>query len=328
MRISVALAATLALLGGIPAGSSQAQTAPDNYPSKPVTIVQPLAGGGASEIQFRLFLQSILDKTGARFVIDYKGGGGTTIGTAFVAKAPPDGYTLLQVNSAFSIAPSVYPNLPYDNVKDFAPILITTKDAFILVIDPAAPYKSLPEYITHARTHPGELNFGTGGLGGSSHLPGELLHFLTKTKATFIHYKSPPQRLVDMMAGRVQSAVATYGLAIGYIKSGKLRAIGVTSGQRLPNWPDMPTIAEQGVPGYEASAWGGLVAPARTPAPVVARLNSLFTGALRDPAIVKKLEGDGTLIVASTPEQFGQFIVTENERWRRLIKETGLKLEE
>lgn len=309
-------------------GAALAQGGADTYPSRPVTMVQPLAGGGASEIQFRLYLQSILEKTGARFVIDYKGGAGTTIGTAYVSKAAPDGYTLLQVNSAYSIAPSVYPNLPYDNVRDFAPILLTTKDAFILVVSPGAPYKTVAEYVAYAREHPRELNFGTGGLGGSSHLPGEMLHFLSNTKATFIHYKSPPQRLIDLMAGRVQSAVATFGLAMGYIKSGKLRAIGVTSSQRIPVWTEMPTVAEQGVPGFDASAWGGLVAPARTPPAIINKVNALFVAALKDPVVAKKLEADGTIIVGSTPEQFAQHIVAENERWRRLIRETGLKLEE
>ena len=243
------------------------------------------------------------------------------------AKAPADGYTILSVSPAIAIAPSVYPDLPYDNARDFAPISMLTKQAYLLVVHPAAPYKNLQGYIEYARTHPGELNWSSSGAGSATHLPGELLHYLTKTKVTFVHYKTGSQRLVDLMAGRVHVTMASFSNVMGSIKAGKLRALAVTTDKRVPIWADLPTIHEQGVAGYDFSSWAGLLAPARTPSAIIGRLNMLFSTAGKDPAVIKNLETDGRIMVSSSPEQFRQHIATETERWRRLIKETGLQVE-
>ena len=308
------------------AGSALAQGTADDYPNRPVTITIPFDAGSSHDTLLRPYVQSILENTGKQFVLVFRPGAGTTIGMAYAAKAPPDGYTILSVSPAISITPSVYPDLPYDPVKDLAPITLLSKQAFLLVVHPSAPYKTVSEYIAYARAHPDELNWGTSGAGSATHLPGEFLHFLTRTRVTYIHYKTGSQRLVDLLAGRLQVSMASFSNAMPHIKVGKMRAIGVTTNKRVPDWADMPTIEEQGVPGYDFSSWLGILAPGRTPPAIINKLNAYFVNANKDPN-VKKFEIDGNILVGSTPDQLRQLIVTEMERWRRLIKETGMKME-
>ena len=318
---------SLAVAAILSASAVRAQAPADDYPSRPVTLISPFGAGGSVEQEFRLYMQHILETTGRRFIIDSKVGAGGTVGAGYVAKAAPDGYTLLAASSTVAIAPSVYPNLPYDNQRDFAPVSLLTKHVYLLVVNPNSPYRTAAEYIAAARARPGELNFGTAGLGGGTHLPGELLHYLTKTKVTFVHYKTPPQRVLDLVAGRIDAAVGSFPLLMPQVRAGKLRAVAVTSNQRVQLTSDIPTLEEQGVPGYDFSSWVGLIAPARTPPAIVNKLNSLFVAAAKDPGVFKKLEADGTIAVAGSPEQFRQFIAAETERWRRLFADTGLKLE-
>ncbi len=242
-KLQQLLLSTLISAAAIPA-SLHAQ-APDNYPAKPVVIVIPYEGDGTMDTQLRMYMQAIQESAGKQFLLDHKGGGGTTVGTGYVARAAPDGYTLLAVNAPFVISPAIYPDLPYDNVRDFAPIAMLTKQFFHLTVHPSAPYRNVKEFIDYARSHPGELNFGTSGLGGATHLPGELLHYLTRTRVTFVHYKQPSQRMLDLMAGRLQATFVAFPTGVPLIKSGKIRAIGVTSLQRSPGFPDVPTIAEE-----------------------------------------------------------------------------------
>lgn len=307
------------------AAFGQAQA--DDYPSRPVIIVVPSDGTGTVDSETRLFAQSVAEKSGRTFLIENKGGAGMTIGTAYVAKARPDGYTLLSTNAAFVITPSIYPDIPYDNIRDFAPITLLDKHIYVLLVHPSAPIRSVGDYIAYARRNPDELNFSTTGVGGVAHLAGALLHYMTNTKVTFIHYKAPSQRLLDLMTGRVNASVTAPLNAMPLMKSGKLRAIGITSNQRIALLPDLPTIAEQGVPGYEYGSWGGLVAPARTPRAIINKLNAMFVQAVKDPNVIEKLESDGTIMVGNTPEQFRQYIATETDRWRKLIKATGMKIE-
>jgi tripartite-type tricarboxylate transporter receptor subunit TctC len=299
--------------------------APGDYPSKPITLVVPYPGDGSVTLEFRMYVQAVTDATGVRFIIDPRGGGGTTIGTAFVARSAPDGYTLLGASSPFTITPSVYPNLPYDNVRDFAPVTLLSKKVYLLVVHPDSPIKNVQDYVAYARANPGKLNFGTGGMGAATHLPGELLHSMTGTKATFIHYKRTSERILEVIAKRVDAALTSPLANYASIKAGKLRAIGVTSTQRLPLIPDLPTIDEQGVKGYDVANWVGLVAPAKISPAVTNRLHALFVQSTRDATVLKKLQADASISVGSTPEQFRQHIVTETTRWRNLIKETGIK---
>ena len=197
-----------------------------------------------------------------------------------------------------------------------------------LVVQASAPYKTAQEYVAFTRANPGKLNFGTGGLGASTHLPGELLHYLTRTKVTFIHYKSPPQRVVDLLAGRVDAAVVSFALANPHLRSGKLRSLGVTGGSRELKLPEMPTVAEQGVPGYEFTNWFSVVAPPKTPPAIVNRIHALFAAALKDPEVSKPLLDDNTHIIGGSPAQARAHILAEVETWHKLIKETGMKVDE
>ena len=306
---------------------TRAQSTPSDYPSRPVTLIDPAGAGGSSDLNFRMFNQSILESTGKRFIIDSKPGAGTTIGTAYVAKAQPDGHTLLIVNTAFVLTPSIYPDLPYDTIRDFSPVSLMVKTVFVVVVHPSAPFRNIREYVAYARQHPDELNYGTTGMGSPNHMPGALLHYMTNTRVTFIQYKTPPQRMLDLIAGRVQVAMGTPTLSMQYIKDGKLRAIGVTSDRRLPIWPDLPTIAEQGVPGYDYTGAVGLVAPAKTPPAIINKLNELYVRTLKDPLISGKIEAEGSLVGGSSPEEFRQHLIKETNKWRTLIKDTGMKIE-
>ncbi len=304
-----------------------AQIAIGDYPSRPVTLIDPAGAGSSSELIFRVFNQSIQESTGKRFIIDSKPGAGTTLGTAYVAKAQPDGYTLLIVNTGFVLTPSVYPDLPYDTIRDFSAVSLMMKTVFVMVVHPAAPFRNIREYVAYARQHPDELNYGTTGMGSSNHMPGALLHYMTGTRVTFVQYKTPPQRMLDLIAGRIHVAMGTPTLAMQYIKDAKLRAIGVTSDRRLPIWPDLPTVAEQGVPGYDYTGAVGLVAPAKTPPAIINKLNELYVKTLKDSSISNKIEAEGSLVGGSSPEEFRQHLVRETNKWRTLIKETGLKIQ-
>lgn len=321
--------AAVFLLACLPDSTAAAEPSgsAEDFPARPVVIVVPSEGSSTLNTETRLFTQSVTARTGKAFVIENRGGAGSTIGTAYVAKARPDGYTLLSTNAAFVITPAIYADLPYDTVRDFAPVTLLDKHLYVLLVHPGAPYKTVGEYLAYARQHPDALNFSTTGAGGVTHLAGALLHYLSQTRVTFVHYKTPNQRLVDLMAGRVSASITAPLNAVPLMKAGKLRAIGVTSSQRIPMLPDVPTVAEQGVPGYEYGSWGGLVAPARTPPNAIARLNALFVQAVKDPEVIAKLEPDGTIMVGNTPEQFRQYIVTETERWRRLVRDTGIEIQ-
>ncbi len=309
----------------LPLSYVQAQGIAEDYPVKPVILVIPGEGAVSVDGEFRLFTQSILETTGKQFVIESRAGAAGVIGTAYVAKAAPDGYTILGANSSFTLSPGLHPNIPYDNVRDFAPIILLDKRVFVLVVHPSTGFTSLAQYLAYARANPGKLNYGTNGPGASTHMPGALLHQMTNTQVTFVHYKASSQRLVDLMAGRIQAATSTIITNMANFKAGKLRPLGVTGSQRVSIWPDMPTIAEQGVPGYEVTSWIGLLAPAKTPTAMIAKLNALFIGAGKDPKVTKKIEADGTQIMNSTPEQFRDLIVTETVRWKKVIQDMGIR---
>ncbi len=321
------IAALALMLGALPPAAVLAQESPDAFPSRPIFVVVPSEGSGTTHTEMRLFAENVRQRTGKSIVVESRGGAGMTIGTGYVAKAKPDGYTILVPSAAFAIAPSVYPDLPYDNIRDFAPITLLVKHVFLLLVHPSSPFKSAKDYIEYARTHPGELNFSTSGAGGVTHMFGELLHYSTKTKATFIHYKVASQRLLDVTAGRVHASITAPVSALPMVKAGKLRAIGITSAERISLLPEMPTIAEQVAPGLEFSSWVGLAAPAKTPPAVINTLHGMWTQVLKDPNILAKLAPDGTIIVGNSPEEFRKFIVAETDRWRTVIKATGMKIE-
>lgn len=306
----------------------QAQESVDAYPSKPVTILLASAGSSSVDVEFRLYTQSILEKTGRQFVLDHKGGGGGTIGITFAARAAPDGYLLHGATSSLVTTPHMHSNLTYDVLRDFAPVTLMTKHVFLLVVHPAAPFRNARDYIEYARTHPGELNWGTAGIGNSSHMPGALLHSMSKTQVTFVHYKQAAQRLVDLMAGRTHATAVTPVTGMANVKAGKLKALGITSATRSPAFPDIPTIAEQAVPGYEFTSWVGLVAPAKVPPAFIQKLNTLFVEAGKNPDVTKKIQFDGTIMVNNSPEEYRKFLAGELARWGKVIREGNIKAEE
>ena len=321
------LALSLILIQCLLVSKSGAQTGIDDYPARPVTIVIPYAGTSGLDNEMRLYNQSILQATGKQFINDAKGGAGTTIGSAYVAKASPDGYTLLAQNSPFTISPIAYPNLPYDNVRDFIPVSLLSEGSYLILSSTSVPFKAIGDMLAYARANPGKLNWSTNGVGSAGHLVGEWLAHATRTRYTFVHYKTSSQRLIDVIGGRVELTSASLAATVGSLKSGKMRLLGVTTRSRLAALPDEATVAEQGVPGFAFAIWVGLLAPARTSAPIISKLNAMFVKATKDPAVTKKLEADGSILIGSTPEQFRDYLANDYRQVRKLVTDAGIKLE-
>lgn len=307
------------------AGNGLAQPSAESYPSKPVTIIIPVSPGGAVDAEGRLYGQKLSESLGRQFVNDYKPGAGTTIGAAYVAKAPPDGYTLLAVSAGFVIAPSFYKSLPYDPERDIAPISQMSARPTVMAIHPGLPIKTPAEYIAYTKSFPGKLNVGTTGIGGSLHLAALWLDSVTGGRVTFVHYKGTGSMMSDLISGRVHAAPLTIPVALGQAKSGKLRLVGTASAKRSPALPDLPTFAEQGASGYDYSSWFGFAAPAGTPAPIINKLHAELVKAGKAPDIQKKMAADGATVVVSTPAEFGHLIKTEIARWRQLLKNENIK---
>ena len=302
-----------------------AQTSADAYPSKPVALIIPVSPGGGTDAEGRLYAQKLTESMGKQFVLDYKPGAGTTIGANYVAKATPDGHTLLIVSAGFVIAPSFYKTLPYDPEKDIAPISLLTTRPVMLVVHPGLPIKTPAEYIAYTRANPGTLNFGTTGIGGSLHLAGLWLDSVTNGNVTFVHYKGTGAMLTDLIAGRVQVATQTIPVAMSHAKAGKLRIVGNASAQRSPVFPDVPTFAEQGAAGYDYSSWLGIAATGGTPTAIINKLRAEMVKAGHSPDVHKRMTDDGATMVLSTPAEFGAVIKTEISRWRRLLQQAGIK---
>jgi tripartite-type tricarboxylate transporter receptor subunit TctC len=332
MTRSKCLAAGLTALGLLSTSliSMQAAAQADNFPAKPVTIIVPYSPGSATETEVRIYAQKMTEIMGQSFLVEFKPGAGATLGAAYVAKAAPDGYTLLQVSSAFIIAPLLYKDLPYEPLRDFAPVSLMSKKPNVLLVNPAFPARTLGEYIAYARANPGKLNFATSGGGGPQHLVGAWLHGATDTKVTFIHYKGGAPSVTDLLAGRVDVLMNPLSMSQPMMQSGKMRALAVMSSERVSSAPDTPTVAEQ-VPtmkDFEYSAVIGIVAPVKTPPAVVNKLSSNFTRAAKSPDVIQKLAPGGSIMIGSTPEQFRQSMAAESVRFRQLIKDNDIRLEE
>ena len=324
MKFTLKYALATAVLLSAPVA---AQRQEDSYPSRPVTIIVPFAAGAVTDLETRLYAQKLTELTGRTFVVDYKPGAGSMIGSAYVAKAAPDGYTLLTATSALSIAPLLYKNLGFDPIRDFNFVSLISKRAPLLLATPSLPVKNVAEYIAYARANPGRLNIGTSGSSGGAHLSMEWLHHITHTKATFIHYKGGAHSFTALMAGEVHVAIGSLIAMMPQVRAGKVKILGVTSAERVKILPDIPTVAEQGVPGFEYAPWLGFAAPRATPSAVVARLNADLVRVSRNPELAERLADDATLMIGSTPGEFAQAVVAEASRWRKLVDETGMKLD-
>ena len=326
-RHSSSAPAALALLAFL-ALPAWAQGTADNWPVKPVTLVVPFAAGGPVDIEARRHARKLGELSNQSFLVDYKPGAGETIGTTFVARAAPDGYTVLVASSSFTISPYLYKGLAYDITRDFTPVSLVSQRSSLILAHPSFTVKNFADFLGYAKANPGKMNYGTSGAGGVAHLAGAWLAGLTGIKVTFVHYKGAGPLQVDMVAGRVETGAMNVLAALPHIKSGKLVPIALQSDTRSPLLPGIPTVAEQGVAGYNYRGWFGIVAPAATPAAVVNRLSDLFSKTAKSADVAGPLAAEGVDTVGSTPAQFRAMIAAENERWKKLIQENGIRLED
>lgn len=298
------------------------------YPDKPVKIIVPYPPAGTTDILARLIAQRLTERMKQPFVIENRPGAGGAIGSVAVAKSPADGYTLLMgtVNS-HGINSALFKNLPYDAVKDFVPITIVGSTPNVLAVHPSVPAKTLAELLALARAKPGSLNFASTSQGGSPHMSGELLKSMTGVDITHIPYKGAGPMLIDLIGGQVQMGFDNLPSSIGHIRSGKIRAIAVTTAKRFPGTPEIPTMAESGVPGYEVSAWFGLLAPAGTPNAVIDALYRNIADILKQPEVVKQLFDLGAEPGGNAPEAYARQIAADVEKWKKVVAATGVKAE-
>jgi len=300
--------------------------AAQEYPSRPITLLVPFAAGGPTDIVARTISQKLSESLGQPVVIDNRAGAGGVIGTEQVAKSPPDGYTmLLGTIGGLAVAMSLYPNRGYDTLRDLAPVTQAVTVTNILVVHPSLPVRDVRELLALARARPGTLNYASSGSGTVTHLAGELLKTMARVNIVHIPFKGGAPALTALMSGEVEMSFENSLIVVPHIKAAKLRALAVTGAQRSKLMPELPTIAEGGLPGYNASGWYGFIVPAAVPKDIVARLAADISRILRLPDVVERLSGQGAEPVGGTPEQFGAFIRTEIEKWTRLVKTANMK---
>ena len=313
-----------AVIGLLWAGMALAQ----NWPAKPVRLVVPFPAGGATDVLARVISQKAAEKLGQSIVIDNRPGAGGTIGSDSVAKAAPDGYTLLMATgSTHSIGPIVNPKIPYDVERDFMPVALVANTASVLVVPVSLPVNNLAEFIALAKSKPGQLNFGSSGNGTNSHLSGEMFKAQAGVYITHIPYRGTGLVLTDMLSGQIQMLIDNFVTARPHIKDGKLRVLGVTSLKRLSFLPDMPTLNEQGLKGFDSTNWFGVYAPRGTPAEVVAKVNAAFNQATLDPDVQQRLQNLGASPMSGTPEDMARVVAGETAKWRKLISERRIAVE-
>ena len=299
----------------------------DAYPVKPIRLVVTFVPGGTTDIQARLLIEKLAPRLGQQIVIDHRGGAGGNIGMEVVARSPADGYTLvITVVGTWAVNPYLY-KLPYDVQKDFTPIVHFGTTPGVLVVHPSVPARSVKELIALARKRPGELTYGTAGVGSFTHISAELFGIMTGTKMTHVPYKGSGAVTTDLIGGHLQLSFSSAVPAMPQIQSGRFRALATTGAKRLAVLPDLPTIAEAGVPGYESSTWTAIAAPARTPQPVIERLNREINAVLKMPDVQERAAGMGTVLTGGTPEWFRDFLAEELAKHGKLVKQAGIKPE-
>ncbi len=298
------------------------------WPAKPIRWISPFAPGGGADITSRIIAQKLGPALNQQVLVDNRGGAGGNIGVDIAAKAPPDGYTLvLGTIGPIAINVSLYKKLPFDPMKDLLPITQAANALNVLVVHPSLPAKTVKDVIAIAKARPGELSFGSSGPGATDHLAGELFKTLTGVNMVHVPYKGGAPAMLDLMAGQVQTVFSTVSTAIGAIKGGKVRAIAMTGDKRFELMPELPTIAQAGVPGFEVRNWYGVFAPAGTSKEIVTRLNSELVKVLQMPDVKSKLLESGIEALHSTPEQFATYIQSETRRWAKVVKDSGARAE-
>jgi tripartite-type tricarboxylate transporter receptor subunit TctC len=307
--------------------SHATESVAEDYPSRPVRVIVPFSPGGAVDGPMRLIAQELGKRLGQAVVVENKPGAGATIGTDVVAKAIPDGYTLLLASQTNAISATLYSKLPFDAIEDFTPIALIGREPGVVVVNPALPVSTLAQLIAYVKERPGQLDYASSGNGSGQHLFAALLASRTGMKLNHVPYKGSGQATTDLLSGVVAMAIPGTAGMVGHIKAGKLRALAVTGATRSPELPDVPTVMESGVPDFEAYVWMGLLAPKGTPAPIVERLNREVVAVLREDAVQRYMATAGIEIVGSTPSEFGRFFRAEKELWAKVIRDTGAKID-
>lgn len=297
------------------------------WPAKPIRLISPYPPGGGNDILGRIISDKMGEGLGQRIIIENRPGANTIVGTELVAKAAPDGYTLILLATPFVTNPSFYPKLPYDTIADFAPVGLIAMSPQMMVAHPAAPVKTVKEVIALAKARPGQLSYGSSGNGSPGHLAGILFSMMAGVELTHVGYKGTSPAVNDVVAGHVPMMMSAMISVIPQVKAGKLRVLAVTTTRRLPILPDAPTIAEAGVPGYEAGFWYGLLAPARTPEAIVRQVNSQIEQVLKQADVLDKLAAQGVEAYYSTPQEFARLIREELPKWAKVIAASGVKIE-
>jgi tripartite-type tricarboxylate transporter receptor subunit TctC len=317
---SIFVRALAALSVAVAAFAAQAQ----EWPAQSIKIIVPFPPGGTTDQIARHVQQPLSQALGHPVIVENRGGGSGTIGAALVAKAPPDGYTWLLVFDTHGVNPSLIPDLPFDTLKDLAPVMLIGTSPMLITAHPSTPYKSFAEVLTAARKDPNAISFGTIGSGSLAHLAMTLIQDQVGVKMTHIPYKGGGPLVQDAIAGHVPIAIGSAALMNPSVKAGRLRAIGVTSQKRFAPMPEVPTISEQGVPGFDSEAWWGLNAPANTPASIIAKMHKAFGDALRSPAVEPKLTEQGVILRISSPQEYGKFLENEVNRWAKVVKDNKI----
>ena len=305
-------------------GCAMAAASAQGYPTRPITIIVPFSAGGTTDILARIVGQGLTTELGQSVIVDNKPGAGGNIGASLAAKAQPDGYTLFMGTvGTHAINQALYKKMPFDPVKDFAPLTRVATVPNLLVAHPSQPFKTVKEVIAYAKAHPGDVTYGSPGSGSSPHVSGALFQSLTGAQITHVPYKGSAPAMSDLLGGQIAVMFDNMPSAIQHVRSGKLRPIAVTTAKRSPELPDVPTIAEAGVPGYEATSWFGMFAVAGTPKPVLDKLHAALAKVLSQPDVKKKIADQGGDVVVETPEQFAAFIKAETAKWGKVVKESG-----
>ncbi len=321
-KIIASSAITLCLV--LATASAQSQT----WPSKPIRFIVPFPPGGGTDVLTRTIAPRLGEGLGQQVVVDNRTGAGGMIGAELAAKSPPDGYTLLTATvGTIAINPGLYARMPFDPAKDLMPVTLAGDIFNVLIVHPALPAQSVKALIALARARPGELNYGSSGTGAADHLSAELFQVMTKTKMVHVPYKGGPLAIIDLISGNLQLMFSTVPTAVGLIKGGKVRAMAITNSKRFPLMPELPTVAEAGIPGFAVNNWCGVFVAAGTPAAVITRLNAELVKVLALPEVKKRLLDNGIDALSNTPEQFAAYIRAETAKWAAVIKDANVKVE-